>query len=234
MKNPFSASAIKIARARKLITELEAEAAAYASGSANTFDAKTAQVDGRWVISFDVSLSGAPESMAAIIGDIVHNLRASLDLAACDAVRAAGKNEKQVYFPFSESEAELEEMIKRRNFDRAGTDAVDLLKSLKPYRNGNSELRLVHDLDIQDKHRALIPQAVGIASPVIRLWDDDGTINPTVMGDPNIPSQIKFLFPPGTGLDGRELIPTLNQLVQLVDSIIDSFRELANRITSTP
>jgi hypothetical protein len=102
------------------------------------------------------------------------------------------------------------------------------LKSLKPYRNGNIALRLIHDLDIHDKHRALIPNLMGVASPIIKMRDDDGTINPRVISDPNSPSDIKFVFPGEVGPTGKELIPTLHELVELVEGIVEAFRGIAN------
>jgi hypothetical protein len=45
--------------------------------------------------------------MGAIVGDIIHNLRAALDLAACDLVRIRGGNDNGVYFPFCNEPDEL-------------------------------------------------------------------------------------------------------------------------------
>jgi hypothetical protein len=67
------------------------------------------------------------------------------------------------------------------------------------------------------------------ASPVIQMWEDDGTPNPRVIGDPNAPSEVRVVFPSEAGPAGRELIPTLHELTQLVDSIVEAFRALANR-----
>ena len=100
-----------------------------------------------------------PRLYAAIIGDIIHNLRASLDLLATELVTESGGNPKNVYFPFGSDEAGLDEMIKKRHIDRAGQKAVDLVKSFKPYKGGNNLLRALHDLDITDKHKSLIPVA---------------------------------------------------------------------------
>jgi hypothetical protein len=61
------------------------------------------------------------------------------------------------------------------------------------------------------------------------MWDDDGTINPQIIGDPASPNEIKIMFPNELGLQGRELIATLHELVQLVEAIVEAFRSLANR-----
>ena len=93
-----------------------------------------------------------PEELSAIFGDIVHNLRTALDLAASACVRANGKSDKGVFFPFCKEASELDAMIKRRNIDRAHPDVVSYIRSLAPYKGGNIALRAIHDLDVRDKH----------------------------------------------------------------------------------
>jgi hypothetical protein len=228
MKYPLSAPSTKIQRARKHLAELEAEIAAFLANNPAKFNVEVVEINGARTIQFNTHISGTPELIGAIVGDVVHNLRTALDLTACEMVRVAQESDNGVYFPFSESADQLDDMIHRRHFDRAGADAVALLKSLKPYRNGNIALRLIHDLDIHDKHRALIPNLMGVASPIIKMRDDDGTINPRVISDPNSPSDIKFVFPGEVGPTGKELIPTLHELVELVEGIVEAFRGIAN------
>ncbi|WGJ14132.1 hypothetical protein QEV83_15970 [Methylocapsa sp. D3K7] len=232
MKYPFSDATTKIRRAQKHLAELETEAAAFIASNPARFTVELAEARGGIEFNFTLNVEAAPEWLGAIIGDVIHNLRTALDLTACEIVRAADENDEDVYFPFSKSADELEHMIKKRKFNRAGTDAVALLVSMKPHHNGNAALRAIHDLDIQDKHRALIPNAITTASPVIQMWEDDGRINPRVIGDPNAPTEIKLIFPNEVGLAGREIIPTLHELVQLVDGIVEAFRALANRDTA--
>jgi hypothetical protein len=101
------------------------------------------------------------------------------------------------WFESRESADKLDDMIRRRHFDRAGTDAVALLRSLKPYHNGNAALRVIHDLDIRDKHQALIPNVIGVASPIIQLYGDDGTFDPRAIGNPT-KRRRKLVIPPIT------------------------------------
>ena len=208
--------------------ELEAEVAKFIASVPAKFNVSAATKDGLVGFQIQADISGPPESIGAIVGDVVHNLRAALDLIACEMVRAAGQSDKDVYFPFSETADQLDHMMSKRHFDRAGARAVALLQSLKPYKNGNAALRVIHDLDIQDKHRALIPQVMIAASPVMRLWDDDRSFNPTVIGDATSASETKLVFPTDSGWQGRELVPALHELVELVESVVDAFRALAN------
>jgi hypothetical protein len=174
---PFSAASTKIHRARAHLIELESEAAKYVAGKPVTVTGTV--TENSIQIKMDVT-TPVPEIISAIIGDIIHNLRAALDLAACDLVRLRNGSDKGVYFPFCDNPEELDDMIRRRHFKRAGPEAVALLRDLRPYRNGNTALRAIHDLDIQDKHQALIPAPLNFASPVFRISDDAGiSISPS-------------------------------------------------------
>jgi hypothetical protein len=220
---PFAAAEIKLRRALFHIANLESEVSVFMS--TNPVRATATVTDGTR-IDIRMDWDGPPETIGAIVGDIIHNLRAALDLAACDLVRIRNGNDNGVYFPFCDRPEELDQMIRRRNFKRAGPQAVALMHKLRPYRNGNAALRAIHDLDIQDKHHSLIPGVMSHASPAFRLRNDDGRPHISVFGDPNAASEIKLIFPEDSALGGRELIPTLHELVELVASIVEAFRSL--------
>ncbi len=110
-----------------------------------------------------------------LIGDAIHNMRAALDLMACDLVRLNGKRFDNVSFPFAQTASALEQQIKDKNFKRAHPDAVALLRSLKPYKDkGDVALRAIHDLDIMDKHQALLPAVSAGQTRPVRLVTEDG------------------------------------------------------------
>jgi hypothetical protein len=140
MKHSFSAPATKIRRSRKHLAELEAESVSFTETNAASFDMCLNRTPDGLGINLSYQIQGVPEDFGAIIGDIIHNLRSALDLAACEIVRAAGGSDDNVYFPFCKNVHELGGMIKRRNIDRAGPDAVNLIQSLKPYHGGNAAL----------------------------------------------------------------------------------------------
>lgn len=164
--------------------------------------------------------------MSAIVGDIIHNLRAALDLMAAELCRLNKESDDGVYFPFCETADKLAEMIKRRKFDRAGPAAVRLLTELKPYKGGNAALRGIHDLDIQDKHQSLIPNVMTVASPVFRMDIIGGVLKPVPIGDHSKPSEIRLLMPAGSAFADKELLPTLHELVKLTASIVERFKLL--------
>ncbi|MDT7529471.1 hypothetical protein OVY29_12425 [Sphingopyxis sp. SE2] len=220
---PFLASKLKVERARQHIGELdELLRNHYATHPpVSTFieakDGKDAQIHVRG--------SAPPPVVGAIVGDAVHNLRAALDLMAVSLVELRGQNSKSVYFPFCEQEVDLDLMIKKRNFHRAGPESVALLESLKPFKGGNIALRAIHDLDIQDKHHRLIPSTNMMTTP--EVYADTSTWPPVIrMVEGSVP-EIAVSFPTDSVFAGREIVPTLHELVELVEGTLEAFAALS-------
>jgi len=116
-------------------------------------------------------------------------------------------------------------MIKEKHFDRAGPIAVELLRRLKPYADGNTSLRAIHDLDLQDKHHKLIPVGQSYFSPVWRMLKDAG--QPEIQLVCQEITGYSLVFPPDCALAGERVIPTFEKLVDLVDGILVAFRNLS-------
>lgn len=229
-------SRLKIGRAGQHVATLRGEVAAYRARIpvyAVTFPNLRDPRYICWAIYFDEPV---PPHWAPIIGDIIHNLRSSLDLLACEIVRLNKGDPKDVHFPFAKDATELETMIKNRKIDRADPGAVDLIRALKPYRGGNKALRGVHDLDIVDKHQALLPVMGMITTP------GGGGIAPGDLSKKQIPTmgtmlrahapEAKFgkspapfdlMFSHGGPFAGSQLIPTLEKLIEEFSGIVDTF-----------
>jgi hypothetical protein len=100
-----------------------------------------------------------PAKASAILGDIVHNLRAALDHLISDLVRANGRR------PNGSNEFPIQQ--KAKNFKTHPTakiagvsaKAERLITRLKPYEAGNPSLWKLHMLDVLDKHAGIIPVA---------------------------------------------------------------------------
>jgi hypothetical protein len=163
-----------------------------------------------------------PDVLSTILGDVVHNLRAALDLMASELCRRNGQSDKDAYFPFAEREADLNKMVKRKNFHLAGEAAVRLLHEYAPYTGGNLELRALHDLDIQDKHRTLIFTPGEIARLRV-TWSvgGDGSFEPQSEIGP-----FTLFMPKDSALAGREAVKTLEDLMELTTSIVEAFKIL--------
>ena len=182
--------------------------------------------------SLKVHIRGQPEDFGLIVGDAIHNMRAALDLLAVEAVVRNSGNNKNVYFPFSDAAETLEEMIKRRHFDRASVTDQNRIRELRPYTDGNHLLRALHDLDIQDKHHTLIPHASLVTTPKVGV-KLDAAGNPVGFGegelelevDPNEPPTVQFTFPQDSILAGQEVLKILQQFHELVSEIVGSFAQ---------
>lgn len=243
----FQAPRAKVKRARSLIAELEAlEASLIHSPPFLIVPEQHPEKDGYWrcVIRECIEL---PEDTPLLLGDAIHNLRTSLDLLACDLVRANNNDPKNVYFPFCEQGDDLEKMIKRRNINRCAPDVIELIRSMKPYKGGNDALRAIHDLDIADKHQLLIPTLMAVLHPSLDLdfvnqvyiqrpidecvmsISDGAVILDDIPNDKTWDAfkdkkhVTMFVFDVGQPLAGESVTPTLQDLAKLVDGIVETF-----------
>jgi hypothetical protein len=102
-----------------------------------------------------------PLYWSAIAGDCVHNLRSALDLLVCEMVRAEGERvTKDTTFLISKS-ADAFKSGYIGKIQGTPKVAVDLIKKAKPYQGADNPFWRLHELDIADKHKLLVP--VGIA-----------------------------------------------------------------------
>lgn len=153
--------------------------------------------------------------ISAIIGDFFHNCRCSLDHLATGLARRNGKSDHNVYFPFSNSSNEIDAQITKKNFYRCGASSIELLKTLKPYHGGNELLRAVHDIDVYDKHIAIIPEMR--AKPIIKINQSFGKIHSFEV------SEQPYVFPAGMPLARQEVVKSGEAVMKLCESILKSF-----------
>ena len=108
-----------------------------------------------------------PPELGAIIGDVVSNLHCALDHLAWQLVLANGHApHKKTGFPNAESGREFRKEADYR-LQGAGGTAIDLVKKMHVHRNGDAILWRVCRLDVEDKHRLLIP--VGMAHESVEV-----------------------------------------------------------------
>jgi len=160
----------KIERAKHHINELNRQAEAYTSKRPlrvyRSVSGKANKIT--YVVKCKIPV---PAGLALIIGDAVHNLRSALDLLAFALVGhkcPTPSQQRQIQFPFSTSANSLEATINSRHIGRAGKKVVAAIKKLKPYPGGNEMLYAIHDLDMADKHKLIVPT---IASGAMMLAD---------------------------------------------------------------
>lgn len=219
-QEPYYESIAKISRAKKLINELKIEVETYFKNNSlvNTINDENNSLIGQSEIIFIFKFQQIPHEIRTIIGDIIHNIRSSLDIAACETARRNNNSDKNVYFPFSESEEKLDESIHKKKFYRAGEKAILVIKEIKPFKCGNILLRAIHDLDVTDKHKLLLPVPVQLESPAIMVKDENGMPIPPIV----MPGHGKatLIFSNDTDIAGREIIPTLIEMISISSDII--------------
>jgi hypothetical protein len=149
---------LKIERAKRHIDDLNARVEKLiASGALYTAVTEFRQ---RNQVAIEARIrSPIPPEFSLVVGDAIHNLRSALDLLIFAMIGEKAKKPDNVQFPFGKNLAGFEDACVRRELELAGKYVVDELYKLKPYRDGNKLLAGIHVLDIQDKHRLLIPVA---------------------------------------------------------------------------
>jgi len=250
---PFDASRLKIRRARTHIGDLQGRVSAYLLRKPIylRIDHDLGFAHGKkWTVHVR---EGVPIDLAPIIGDAIHNLRSALDLLACELVRANGQSDARVEFPFAETEAGLHVKIKRRHMDRASAAVQAKILAWAPHKGaaGNSLLCAIQDLDIMDKHQALIPvmSSVGVA-PIIGLpnvktpprWPQHH-LAAFWVADDHLHLPIGFIAEAEFGLQfepfratarglvpaplaGQEVIPALIAIAKEVETLVEEFARL--------
>jgi hypothetical protein len=246
---PFGAARLKIERAGQHIAELRIAISGFLASkpveiiveAPDTFKLTQSHV---WTARVRNTV---PLAMSSILGDAVHNLRTALDLLASDLAKLNGKNPAGVHFPFAGDVLGLDDQIRRKNFTRAGPQAVKLLRSLKPYKGGNIALRGLHDLDLQDKHQAVLPTISAVSLPGFALilgtkhnlvpeWKTTVThdgqmilimpaIDNLAVGT-EMKAHLSLVFGEGGPFAEAEIIPTLETLRENVVSTVEAFEAL--------
>jgi hypothetical protein len=125
-----------------------------------------------------------PARISAIAGDILHNLRSSLDHFVTALVQQRESGEGRNAFPIYTSEKALIEDVRDRPKKRGpgplhgiavDSDEWAFIERAQPYQRRDSPkahpLAVLADLSNRDKHRILNPTYVAPAAPLKITWD---------------------------------------------------------------
>jgi hypothetical protein len=178
MNNKFADSRLKIKRANKHITELDALLNLFDNPDFYTVGEVREPKTGQKFIEYGFAKRLPVEDLALAIGDAVHNLKCALDYAWIHAIRkmAPVALRKFAKFPIYPSQSELEIALRGHGIQIASPNLYDLIVSdIKPY-DGGDHLWSIHKMDIMDKHRLLIP-VLDVAIVDLSLEDDIGNVS---------------------------------------------------------
>jgi hypothetical protein len=101
-----------------------------------------------------------PKEISLLAGDILHNLRCSLDYLFCGMLLAADvKLKENTKFPIYGA-AEFFNNALPTKTKGLGKQAIEGIKRIRPYKGGNGLLWQLHKLNNIDKHRLLLTMSL--------------------------------------------------------------------------
>jgi hypothetical protein len=152
----FVAPLAKVERAKTQINDLDvAIKAFFASAGYEIVSECYPETDEEvWRFHLDCKL---PNDLSVRTGEILHNLRSSLDQMLAEiVVRISHRSESKVEFPFGLNFGEFETSIGKQK--KLPPDAIQMIRNLQPYNGGDPLLWLLHSINRRDKHRmGLVP-----------------------------------------------------------------------------
>jgi hypothetical protein len=172
----LTGSRLKVLRAKKHVQELEDEIRAFHESKPYTVVKEEEPESGDDVYRVTISLQ-IPSNLALIVGDVLSNLRSSLDHLAWDLVIAnGGAPSVSTGFPIKRDAKELESFIIGK-VSGASSKAHRIIRLLKPYQGGNKQLWRINHLRNVDQHRLLLVVGAAHKNIVIRM------MMPSAFGD---------------------------------------------------
>jgi hypothetical protein len=147
---------IKIERAKKHIRELDAEIRSFLAAKPYRIGTKR-NPQTRQLIYYIASVRETPATMAAITGDVLQNLRSSLDHLAYQLILVGSGTtpSARIYFPIAD-DATKYKVGRAKRVRGMRPSAIKAIDGIKPYKGGNDTLWRLHKLNNVDKHRMLI------------------------------------------------------------------------------
>jgi len=117
--------------------------------------------------------------IALILGDAIHNLHCAIDhawMAVLTQLCPSSIN-NQTKFPIFPVRKQVEGALRGVKIDSTAPALFKLvLDEIKPYEGGNDSIWGIHILDIDDKHRLLLPVIKFASVQGIEVVHDDGRI----------------------------------------------------------
>jgi len=168
MSNEFLHSAVaKIKRSETQIDDLNSRVRAFFDASpyeiTSKLDANLKQEI--WRFRFSRAIE---DDFPVIVGEIIHNVRSSLDNLMCAVAFAHSGSTAGTYFPFSKVGAQGLENEIASKCKKLPPLAKDMIRVLQPYNGGNQILWLLHELNRTDKHVKLAPINLATSANVVK------------------------------------------------------------------
>lgn len=191
-------------------------------------------------------LKPIPETLALVIGDVVHNLRSALDHIATGIARTAD-SKATIHYPMSKNRQDLapprsparEKAFSAMEKALPGTEKL-ILDKIRPLDGPNESAWAFHVLNNDDKHNLLIPLVTFAAFEGMRfrnhtkLGVGNNAAHPFILIRSHTPISIEGNFQASVDLRFGDIdvfkfepvIPTLVLIAQVVGEAIEEFAQL--------
>jgi hypothetical protein len=151
---------LKIFRAAQHIKSLESELEGYFKGNPGKMVRQPHASEDEAIFLF-VPEGPIPARFGLIVGDVLQNLRSSLDYLVWELVLTAnGQPTKENMFPICSTAELFEEQIRRHRLDGVPVDAIAEIKRFQPYHLGQDfnkgMLWVLDELTNINKHRRIL------------------------------------------------------------------------------
>jgi hypothetical protein len=227
----FEGPLLKVERADHHIQELERLLERYVAENRKRFSPKRqerALKEGR-----EVRFAEPARHTPTVLGDAIHNLRASLDHAYCILIEANGHTATDYSkFPFGKDWPSVKGFINGQIKERSGpSDAVrDFIGAeVQPFPGGRNNLWDLHRLDITDKHQRILPMGnYAFLSKIIFRGGEGSAVEfynaqfanfhgslakgAVALLEDNIKNAFDVTFGKGQPLEGQPILTTLKTL----------------------
>ncbi len=161
----------KVERARKHLHELDGLITAFFDSRPYKIAARPHPVaEIRHTTLYVESIQPIPLAVPIVIGDILHNLRSSLDHLAWQLVLVnGGTPDRQTYFPITDPAKTIKPQAVAALGKGMSAGAQDLIRNIQPAASGDHTLWQLHQLDNIDKHRLVISSMLGTAGWTVEV-----------------------------------------------------------------
>jgi hypothetical protein len=158
MSHPLDGCWAKIQRAKEQINNLNIEITSLLNNDAYSVVGEFQPERQRYV--FKIVGPPVPLRIAVLAGEIIHHLRSCFDHVVWALASKNGiPDETRITFPVCETAEKYKNAVKEGIIKGVSRAERPLIEALQPYQTNdpaNSILKIIHDLDIADKHRLLI------------------------------------------------------------------------------
>jgi hypothetical protein len=157
----LSSARVKVVRAYKQLNELESEVQMFSERKPYRI-IRESDFNSRDEILIYEPTELMPLEWSTIIGEILYNLRSALDQAVHElSILETGNPVKRSEFPICETKDSFESKSSANKIRGLSQKTQDIIKQLQPYymeqfADGRvSAIKILHDMNIMDKHKEL-------------------------------------------------------------------------------